>query len=216
MSTSQMIIEQIEKNLPAILGFSIGASWLIQTALHTVYQINIIRIVTKWLFKRNVFLPTLTTFTLPFIFTYIYSQIPSIIEKLSLSGLVGVLGAITGTILGFLLSELRQWINKGKEASTVRTTLELEIKQDIDSLNAFLNEVNWRINSNIKNYSKLELIIADSILLVTLPQLNRRTWISQTSILPAALDEDQIKRIYCFYHLPHRTHPGFLCAKKLF
>ena len=66
-----MLIQNLIQNLPAFLGFFIGSSWLIYTSLLIAYKLDLIEIVANWFSTKKVLVPSLATFVLPLLFTYI-------------------------------------------------------------------------------------------------------------------------------------------------
>jgi hypothetical protein len=53
--------EQLDTNLPAILGLIIGGSWLLYNTLLVANKKNIIKVAAEWFNNRRVVLPALAT-----------------------------------------------------------------------------------------------------------------------------------------------------------
>jgi hypothetical protein len=187
--------EQLDTNLPAILGLIIGGTWPLYNSLLVADKKNIFKVAAEWFNNRRVVLPALATLILPFVFTYFFQEIPKIIKTWNLGDFAGVFGAISGTSLGFLLSELRQWTTEGKQAERVRTMLKLEIEQNKVLLREF-----WSKASQAELLPEPDFNIAQSLLAISLPQWSRRVWDSQVSLLPVALSEEEIKQIHSLYN----------------
>ncbi|MEA5622615.1 hypothetical protein [Nostoc sp. UHCC 0251] len=183
-----MLSQNLIQNLPAILGFLLPFSWLLYTSLLVAYELDLIEKVTIFLSTKKVILPSLATLTLPFLFTYFYQEIPIVIDKWRLRDFVGIFGAVIGAILGFFISEFRQWKTQGEQISTVRTMLKFEINQDL----MLLAEFKDKANTSITNKSQF-------IRETPLPQWNRTVWKSQVLFLPLALTEKEINKIYELY-----------------
>ncbi|MEH1903381.1 MAG: hypothetical protein V7L04_18695 [Nostoc sp.] len=184
-----MLVQNLIQNLPAILGFLIGFSWLIYTGFLRRYKLDLIQILVNWFYTKKVVVPALATLVLPFLFTYFYQEIPGLIDRWKLRDFVGILGAIVGAILGFLISQFSQWKTQAQQISSVRKMLNLEINQNLRLLAEFKNKAN-DVSSDYPN---------DFIIKNFFTPYDDRVWRSQVLLLPIALNDEEINQIYVFY-----------------
>lgn len=184
-----MLVQYLIQNLPAILGFLIGFSWLIYTGLLTAYKLDLIQILINWFYTKKVFFPAFATLVLPFLFTYFYQEIPILIDRWRLREFVGILGVIVGAILGFLISQFNQWKTEEQQIKSVRKMLNIEINQNLKLLAEFKNKAN-DVSSDYPN---------DFIIKNFFTPYNDRVWRSQVLLLPIALNNEEINQIYVFY-----------------
>ena len=95
------------------------------------------------------------------------------------------MGAIVGAILGFSISEFRQWKTEGQQINALRKMLKLEINQNLVLLTEFQNKANADIADIF------EFVIKNSFTL-----WNYTVWQSQQMLLPIALLDEEINQIY--------------------
>lgn len=199
------LVKLIIQNLPPFLGFVIGCIWLLYTSLKIAKEKDLTTIINEWFTQRPLLLPSVATFSLPFLLTYLYQEIPLLIEKWKLDKFVGIFGAVIGAILGFLISEFRQWKTEGQQAQTVRTMLKIEINQNIDALREFGRKINLdKSNENMCIFKLNDdelLYIPVSIKSNSLPESNRKIFNSPALILPLALalNREEIKDVNILY-----------------
>ncbi|MFN6472680.1 MAG: hypothetical protein RMY36_023815 [Nostoc sp. SerVER01] len=184
-----MLIQNLIQNQAAFLGILIGFSWLIYTSLLISDELDLIKIVVNWFSTKKVVLPTLAALVLPFLFTYLSQEIPILIDRWKLHEFVGILGAIVGAILGFLISKFNQWKTETQEIKSVRKMLNMEINQYLVLLTEFTNKAN-DINCDYPN----DFIIKNSF-----PQYNDMVWKSQVLLLPIALSDEEINQMYVLH-----------------
>ncbi|MBD2595103.1 hypothetical protein H6G74_12275 [Nostoc spongiaeforme FACHB-130] len=137
-----MLIQNLSQTFPAILGFMIGFIWLIYTLLKSLYKISLIQILFNFFSTKKVVIPALSTLFLPFLFMYFYQEIPTLIDRWKLRDFVGILGAVVGAVLGFFISEFRQWKTEGQQINAVRKMLNIEINHNLMLLNEFKSKAN--------------------------------------------------------------------------
>lgn len=183
-----MLIQNLMQNLPAFLGFLIGSSWLIYTSLLTTYKLDLIRIALNWFATKKVLIPSLVTLVLPFLFMYLSQEIPILVDRWKIRDFIGILGAVVGAIIGFFISEFRQWKTEGQQINAVRKMLNIEINQNLLVVAEFKNK------ADLASTNIIDFIIKNSF-----PTLKYKVWESQVMLLPIALLDKEINQIYMFY-----------------
>ncbi|MBD2609638.1 hypothetical protein H6G81_35425 [Scytonema hofmannii FACHB-248] len=183
-----MLTQNFIENLPAFIGLLITSSWLIYTSLRIAYNLDLIQVTINWLSNKKILLPSLATLISPFLFMYVYKIVPLLVDKWRLREFIGILGAVTGVILGFLVSEFRQWKTELQQFDTVRTMLRIEIKQDLELLN--------ELRQKIKQSSQPIDFFRDN----PPPQWNPIIWKNQVLLLPLAFTTEEINQIYKLYN----------------
>ena len=121
--------------------------------------------------------------------------------------IIGVIGSIICVLIGFLLSEIRNWIHEKskekKQSESVRTIISLEIEQNLSLLENF-----WkRLNNFIKEEKDKDIKDKDSIStklsyrFIEMPELNwnHKFVESQLSFMSLAFNKDEINKIMNFH-----------------
>ena len=184
-----MLVQNLIQNLPAFLGFLVGSIWLIYTWLLIAYKLDLIQIVVNWFSTKKIIIPALSILVLPLLFTYLYQEIPILIDQWRLREFVGIFGTIVGAILGFLISQFNQWKTETQQIKSLRKMLNLEINQNLVLLTEFKN-----IANDVSNDYPDDFIIKNSF-----PQYNDKVWKSQVLLLPMALNDEELNRVYVLY-----------------
>jgi hypothetical protein len=193
-----VLIKQIDENLPAILGLVIAGIWLLYTSLLVTEKKDIIKIVAKWFSVRKVILPSLAIFVMPFLFTYLYQQFLLINSSTGeFKSFVATINTVIGAVLGFFISELRQWLDEGKQAKRVRSMLKLEIDQNITLLRGTCEH--WNKANQVYKTTQRVYNLCQSLRAVPLPQWLCRVWNSQVSLLVIACNEEENRQIDNLY-----------------
>lgn len=183
--------------LGGIIGFLIAVIWLVNQAILVAWNFDVFDEIDKYFNKNKILLPAIFTLILPFVIANIFQQAPDIARKLD--KFVGVIGAISGASLGFLLSEWRQWRTGKRQAVATRTLLSLEIHQNLGLLREFCHKIH-EINE-LEQGSELALLNVNRLAELSWPQWSRNAWNSLLSVLPQALkDEQAIKQVNYFYN----------------
>lgn len=109
---------------------------------------------------------------------------------------IGLIGAIIGTILGFLLSEWRLCRTERRQCKNARILLKLEINQNLKLLSEYwekLNQIEPELNDMYN-----EIIIA-RLTELNLPEWNNIVWKNQMLLFALAMKPNKLKQIYEFY-----------------
>ena len=100
--------------------------------------------------------------------------------------LIGLIGTIFGTIIGFALSETATWFRarrtEQKQVESVRTILSLEIAHNLSLLQQILDEPAEIVSSG------------------RLPAWSHQIWESQLPIASMALTPEEIKQVHKFHY----------------
>jgi len=121
--------------------------------------------------------------------------------------IIGVIGSIICVLIGFLFSEIRNWIHEKskekKQSESVRTIISLEIEQNLSLLENF-----WKkLNNFIKEEKDEDIEDKDSIptrlayRFIEMPKLNwnHKFVDSQLSFMSLAFNKDEINKIMNFH-----------------
>jgi hypothetical protein len=116
--------------------------------------------------------------------------------------IVGIIGALAGTYLGYFLSERatreRQERADKEQAQAVRTLLEIEITYNLARLRDFWDKVNQPDTET----DSFMVALNKAIRLMRLPTPNwsHRAWESQMPLLPMALKDEKLIREIHAHH----------------
>lgn len=109
---------------------------------------------------------------------------------------------LLGTILGFLLSEFSTWRrtsrNEVREAKATRIIVSLEIDLNLESLKEFIKEAN-KINLEDGDAQKRKKTLARFFTEFPFPNWRKEAFTSQLSVLPHALSEQEVVKVFQFY-----------------
>jgi len=119
-----------------------------------------------------------------------------------IEAIIGVVGTLLGTVVGFFLSERgtkrREERNEKRQAQSVRTMVSMEIDRNLELLEESWREVNDTPESDDDQEAR-KRVLARRFIELPLPTWNRESLDSQLLLLPMALSEQQIVRVFQFY-----------------
>lgn len=105
--------------------------------------------------------------------------------------MIVIIGVIIGVLLDEIFIGVREKRKEKKQSKSVRTLISLEIDQNLSSLTEFWNKLTNGISS---------LAFRDQFVKMSIPNWSHNVWKSQTSFMPTALNEDEIKEIWNFHN----------------
>ena len=116
--------------------------------------------------------------------------------------MVEALFTILGTILGFVLSELaqirREKQNERKQATSVRTLINLEVDLNLRSLLEFWSNVN-QIEKKDEDIELHKQKLARRFIDLPLPEFQTRSFERQLHLIAASLNEQEVTQLFQFY-----------------
>ena len=122
--------------------------------------------------------------------------------------MVEALFTILGTILGFILSELstryRESRNEIRQAKSTRTIVSLEIDLNLEFLREFIEKAN-QIDLENKGVEERKKALARFFMEYPFPDWSKEAFTSQLPLLPNALSEQEVIKVFQFYDRIQRT-----------
>lgn len=116
-----------------------------------------------------------------------------------ISAIIGVVGIVIGTILGFVLNEIARWWREKraekKQIRAVRTMLSLEIDQNLALLRDFWSKTK-DVDLPEDKPDRHNLILVRRLSESPLPLWSHKMWESQMPLLATALSEEEIKQVH--------------------
>jgi hypothetical protein len=122
--------------------------------------------------------------------------------------LVGVVGILLGVVLAWGLNLLQDWLHQRQVRHRVRLLLRLECKRNVAALiefwgfvsrdGVYLPDKGWLVSVG-PSFSEAEYDKRQRLAVWPLPVWGRHMWESQAGLLPDALNEDEIARVYAMY-----------------
>jgi hypothetical protein len=122
--------------------------------------------------------------------------------------LIGVVGILLGVVLAWGLSLLQDWLHQRQVRDRVRLLLRLECKRNVAALiefwgivsrdGVYLPQKGWLVSVG-PSFSEAEYDKRQRLASWPLPVWVRLMWESQAGLVPVALNEDEIARVYALY-----------------